>query len=478
MTYRLWQHRAMSNELWRKGALELADLIARKEVSSREVVAAHLARIDEVNPYLNAVVRRWDADSLSAADAADRAVATGDSLGALHGVPVTVKENIDLAGTPTTQSIAFLAEAVAVTDAPLVQRVRAAGAIPIGRTNLPDLGLRITTESSLHGVTHNPWHPTRTTGGSSGGEGAALASGMSPLGFGNDIGGSLRNPATCCGITSIKPTTGVVPWATEIPPQDPGIAAQLMLTDGPMARRVADVRAGLLAIAGAHDRDPRAVPVVLADRAQGRSLRVAVCAAPPAGGTHPEVAAAVQAAADAFSNAGAQVVEAVPASFQRAVELWGLILNEELRVQRPLLEMVMGEDGKRFLGFADEVYPPIDIATLMMAFAERNAVDREWHAFLTEHDVLLMPTWTQPPFELGADIVSVEAAQGVLEQARPVLPPNLLGLPAAIVPVGMAGGLPVGAQLIGRRFADLTCLAAAELLEQAFGIITPIDPIR
>ena len=478
MTYRLWQHRAMSNELWRKGALELADLIARKEVSSREVVAAHLARIDEVNPYLNAVVRRWDADSLSAADAADRAVATGDSLGALHGVPVTVKENIDLAGTPTTQSIAFLAEAVAATDAPLVQRVRAAGAIPIGRTNLPDLGLRITTESSLHGVTHNPWHPTRTTGGSSGGEGAALASGMSPLGFGNDIGGSLRNPATCCGITSIKPTTGVVPWATEIPPQDPGIAAQLMLTDGPMARRVADVRAGLLAIAGAHDRDPRAVPVVLADRAQGRSLRVAVCAAPPAGGTHPEVAAAIQAAADAFSNAGAQVVEAVPASFQRAVELWGLILNEELRVQRPLLEMVMGEDGKRFLGFADEVYPPIDIATLMMAFAERNAVDREWHAFLTEHDVLLMPTWTQPPFELGADIVSVEAAQGVLEQARPVLPPNLLGLPAAIVPVGMAGGLPVGAQLIGRRFADLTCLAAAELLEQAFGIITPIDPIR
>ncbi len=441
-------------------------------------MAAHLARIDEVNPHLNAVVRRWDDDSLAAADTADRAVAAGESLGALHGVPVTIKENIDLAGTPTTQAIAFLAEAVSPTDAPLVQRVRAAGAIPIGRTNLPDLGLRVTTESSLHVVTHNPWHPSRTTGGSSGGEGAALASGMSPLGFGNDIGGSLRNPATCCGITSIKPTTGVVPWATEIPPQDPGIAAQLMLTDGPMARHVADVRAGLLTIAGAHDRDPRAVPVVLADRAEGRALRVAVCAAPPAGSTHSEVAAAIQGAADAFSNAGAHVTEAVPASFARAVELWGLILNEELRVQRPLLEMVMGEDGKRFLGFADEVYPPIDIATLMLAFGERNAVDREWHDFLTEYDVLLMPTWTQPPFELGADVVSVQAAQGVLEQARPVLPANLLGLPAAIVPVGMAGGMPVGAQLIGRRFADLTCLNAAELLEQAFGTITPIDPIK
>ncbi|MBP9054153.1 MAG: hypothetical protein KBF94_16170 [Ilumatobacteraceae bacterium] len=468
----------MSNELWRKGALELAGMIARKEVSSRDVVAAHLARIDEVNPWLNAVVRRWDDASLAAADAADKAVAAGDSLGVLHGVPVTVKENIDLAGTPTTQAVAFLAEAVSTSDAPLVQRARAAGAIPIGRTNLPDLGLRITTESSLHGVTHNPWHPGRTAGGSSGGEGSALASGMSPLGFGNDIGGSLRNPATCCGITSIKPTTGVVPWATEIPPQDPGIAAQLMLTDGPMARHVADVRAGLLAIAGAHDRDPRAVPVVLADRAQGRALRVAVCAAPPAGSTHAEVAAAIQAAGDAFSNAGAHVTEAVPASFQRAVELWGLILNEELRVQRPLLEMVMGDDGKRFLGFADEVYPPIDVATLMLAFGERNAVDREWHEFLTEYDVLLMPTWTQPPFELGADIVSVEAAQGVLEQLRAALPANLLGLPSAIVPVGMAGGLPVGAQLVGRRFADLTTLAAAEVLEQAFGTITPIDPVR
>jgi len=123
------------------------------------------------------------------------------------------------------------------------------------------------------------------------------------------------------------------------------------------------------------------------------------------------------------------------------------------------------------------VYPPIDVATLMMAFAERNVIDREWHEFLTKYDVLLLPTWAHPPFELGADIVSVEAARGVLDQIRPVLPANLLGLPAAVVPVGMAGGLPVGAQLIGRRFADLTCLAAAEQLEQAFGTITPIDPI-
>ena len=468
----------MSNELWRRGALELAAMIARKEVSSREVVAAHLARIDEVNPYLNAIVRRWDADSLAAADAADAAVSTGSPLGPLHGVPVTVKENIDLAGTPTTQSVAILADAISSTDAPVVERIRAAGAIPIGRTNLPDLGLRVTTESLLHGITHNPWHPGRTAGGSSGGEASAIASGMSPLGLGNDIGGSLRNPANCCGIASIKPTTGLVPWATEIPPQDPGMSAQLMLTDGSMARHVADVRAGLLAIAGAHARDPRSLPVTLSDRAAGRALRVAVAADPPGGSTHAEVSGAISKAADALSNAGAQVTQAIPASFARSVQVWGLILNEEIRSQRALLDLVMGEGGKKFLSYADDVFPPIDTATLMMAFTERNAIDREWHDFLTQYDVLLMPTWAHPPFELGADIVSLEAAQGVLEMLRPVLTANLLGLPAAVVPVGMADGLPVGAQLVGRRFADLTCLNAAEQLENLFGTMTPIDPVR
>ena len=475
---RVTASRTVTDELWRRGALELAGMIARKEVSSREVVTAHLARIDEVNPYLNAIVRRWDTDALAAADGADAAVMAGRALGPLHGVPVTVKENIDLAGTPTTQSVVILAEAVSSTDAPIVERIRAAGAIPIGRTNLPDLGLRVTTESSLHGVTHNPWHPQRTTGGSSGGEGVALASGMSPLGLGNDIGGSLRNPANCCGVASIKPTHGLVPWATEIPPQDPGMSAQLMLSEGSMARHVVDVRAGLMAIAGAHDRDPRSLPVTLGDRTAGRALRVAVAADPPAGATYPEIVAAISGAADALSDSGAQVEEAIPASFARAIHLWGVILSEEVRAQRPLLELVLGEGGKKFISYADDVFPPIDTAALMIAFAERNAIDRDWHHFLTQYDVLLMPTWTQPPFEIGADVVSLAAAFGVLEMLRPVLPANLLGLPAAVVPVGMADGMPVGAQIIGRRFADLTCLNAAQQLETAFGTITPIDPVR
>ncbi len=225
------------SELWRKSAVELAAMIRDREVSSREVIQAHLDRIEAVNPYLNAIVRLLPDQALAAADAADRFVSDGAGLGPLHGVPFTVKENIDLAGTPTTQAIPALAEAVAPVDAPQVERMRAAGAIPIGRTNLPDFGLRVHTDSALHGLTRNPWNPQRTPGGSSGGEAAALATGMSPLGLGNDLGGSLRNPAHCCGVASIKPSTGAVPAATVIPPEDMNISYQLMAVEGVLARR-------------------------------------------------------------------------------------------------------------------------------------------------------------------------------------------------------------------------------------------------
>ncbi|MGI9009070.1 MAG: amidase, partial [Streptosporangiaceae bacterium] len=253
------------SEWWRSSALQLAAMIRGGEVSSREVVQAHLDRVAAVNPSVNAVVRLLPEEALAAADAADRAVAGGAELGSLHGVPVTVKENIDLAGTPTTQGVPALAGATASMDAPQVERLRAAGAIPFGRTNLPDFGLRVHTDSALHGLTRNPWNPQRTAGGSSGGEAAALATGMTPLGLGNDLGGSLRNPAHCCGVASIKPSTGSVPGATVIQPEDLPISFQLMAVEGVMARRVADVRAGFTAIAGQHPRDPSSVPVTFTD---------------------------------------------------------------------------------------------------------------------------------------------------------------------------------------------------------------------
>jgi len=465
------------NELWRNSAVELAAMIRDREVSSREVVQAHLDRIEVVNPHLNAIVRLLPDQALAAADAADRAVADGRRLGPLHGVPFTVKENIDLAGTPTTQAVPALAEAVAPVDAPQVERMRAAGAIPLGRTNLPDFGLRVHTDSALHGLTRNPWNPQRTPGGSSGGEAAALATGMSPLGLGNDLGGSLRNPAHCCGIASIKPSAGAVPAATVIPPEEMNISFQLMAVEGVLARRVADVRAGFIAIAGQHPRDPLSVPAVFTDLAPGERPAVAVLAEPPGGSTHPGVAAAVRRAADALADDGFEVTEVVPPGYEQAIELWAAILAADLRVMKPLLDQLMGPGGRQFLSYALEHLPASDLDGWAMAHTARHGLARRWSLWYQEYPVLLSPVWSQPAFPVGFDIASLENAVATLELMRPVLPANLLGTPAAVVPAGMTEGLPVGVQVMGGRYTELRCLAVAEAIEQRLGPLTPIDPV-
>ncbi len=466
-------------ELWQLGALELAAKIKAGDTSSRAVVEAHLARIDAVNLHLNAVVRRLDERALAAADAADKALADAtdpSDLPVFHGVPCTVKENIDLAGTPTTQGIPVLADAVADVDAPSIARLMAAGAIPIGRTNLPDLGLRIHTRSTLHGLTRNPWNPHVTAGGSSGGEAAALASGMSPLGLGNDIGGSLRNPAHCCGIASIKPTTGVVPMATVIPPEDALLAGQVMLAEGPMARHVADVRAALTAIAGRSSRDPRSVPATLTDLAPGERVTVAVMTDPPGGATHPEIVAAVRRAADVLADAGHHVVEATPPDYELAIELWAMLLIADLTVQKPLLDLVLSEEASGILAALHRRWPVPTLESAITQNGQRFAIARAWSQFFDEHPVLLSPTWGMPPFEHDAD--ALDGIDELLaDTLRPVLPGNLLGIPGAVVPVGLAAGTPVGVQVHGDRFTDLRCLAIAEQIEAAVGVPTPIDPI-
>ena len=465
------------SELWRNGAVELATMIRNREVSSREVVQAHLDRVAAVNPYLNAIVRLLPDQALAAADAADAMVADGAALGPLHGVPCTVKENIDLAGTPTTQAVPALAEAIAPVDAPQLERLRAAGAIPFGRTNLPDFGLRVHTDSALHGLTRNPWNPERTAGGSSGGEAAALATGMTPLGLGNDLGGSLRNPAHCCGVASIKPSVGAVPAGTVIPPEDLPISFQLMAVEGVMARRVADVRAGFTAVAGQHPRDPLSVTAVFTDLAPGELPKVAVLAEPPGGSTHPEVAAAVRRAADALADDGFKVTEAVPPDYEQALELWSAILAADLRVMQQDLDQVMGPAGRKFLGYALDQLPQHDLTSWAIAHTARHGLARRWSMWHQEYPVLLSPVWTQPAFPHDFDIASAEGALATLELMRPVLPANLLGTPAAVVPAGLADGLPVGVQVMGGKYTDLRCLAVAEAIEQRLGPLTPIDPV-
>lgn len=466
----------MTEQWWRRGAGELAAAIREGKVTSRVVVDQHLERIAEVNPHVNAVVRVLGDEARAAADAADAAVSRGDALGPLHGVPFTIKDNIDVAGQPTTNGLPIFAEAIAPVDSPAVERMKAAGAIPIGRTNLPDMGLRVHTDSFLYGRTKNPWKSTHTPGGSSGGEGAALVTGMSPIGLGNDIGGSLRNPAHACGVASIKPSLGVVPDTQTYPSADRSLSSQIMLNQGVMARRVSDVRLGLSIVAGADPRDPVSLPVVLTDLLPGQRVRVAVMPEPPGGGTHPGIAAAVRSAADALSNQGHEVVEAVPPDYEATMLLWAATLFNELHDIKNELTAVMGAGGKAIIAGVLEKFPQLSSLQMYFIHAQRDGVARKWGLWFREHPVLLCPTWSQPPFVADFDINTEEGQIGTLELMRPVLPGNLLGLPCAVVPAGMADDLPVGVQVMGARYTDLRVLAIAEQIDAALGLATPIDP--
>lgn len=464
----------MAEEWWRKSASELARLIADREVSAREVVDAHFARIDTVNSVVNAVVEQLTDEAREAADRADAAQRRGDHLGRLHGVPYTVKSNIDYAGSATTEGVTALKDLVAPTDAPMVRKLRAVGAIAIGRTNMPDFGLRITTESSLYGATHNPWDLSRTVGGSSGGDAAALASGMTPLGLGNDIGGSLRNPAYCCGVASIKPSFGRVAAANDSSQILPIISSQLMLVHGPMARTVADVRLALECVMGSDPRDPHAVDAPL--EGPPRPRRAALVPEPAGGSTDPDVAEGVRVAGRALEDAGYEVEEVSPPELLDAYVAWSELMSSGLDLIRPLLDPLMGEGGKKLLDLTHFDFPPATPESLARMHQERYRVARGFSEFFERFPVIVGPTWTQKPFTLGWDIESPENAAAVMEMFRFVLPANLMGLPAACVPTGVLGGLPTGAQIIGPRFREDLCLDAAAVIEGAVGVLTPIDP--
>jgi amidase len=339
------------------------------------------------------------------------------------------------------------------------------------------MGLRVHTHSSLHGLTRNPWGRDFTAGGSSGGEGSALASGMSPLGLGNDIGGSLRNPAHACGVASIRPTAGLVPDAHTIPAPDRSLSFQTMAVQGPMARRVADVRLGLEILAGAHPRDPWSYDPPA--RTGAATCRVALVAAPPGGSTHPAVEAATRRAADALADAGYAVEEACPPRYEEVADDWLTFLLTDLSAVMDQMRPLMGEDALRFIdatyAHRSALSDAIGLSRLMTA---RDGLAREWSLFMDRYPLVLTPTWTTPPFQHGFDVQDQESTVAVLSLIRPVVVANYLGLPSAAVPAGRDpdSGAPIGVLINGRRMADFQCLDAAEVIEARLSLPTPIDP--
>ncbi|MGC1420051.1 MAG: amidase [Acidimicrobiales bacterium] len=464
----------MGKELWQESASRLAELIRTGSVTSRDVAEAHLERIELVNTQVNAVVEVRPDEVRAAADAADATVRSGAPLGPLHGVPFTAKINIDVAGYVTNEGAVALKDLMAYEDAPTVERMRAAGGVMLARTNMPDLGLRMNTESALYGSTHNPWRLERTVGGSSGGEAAAISSGMSPIGLGNDLGGSLRSPAYACGIASIKPSRGRVPDRNPSDVFDQPINSQIMTAQGVLARHVGDVRRGLEVVMGAHRRDPQSIDAPLRGRDVAR--RVALVPAPSGGANDPDVVEGVRVAGRALEAAGYEVEEIEPPMVFEACLAWAELQLMSLRVTKPLLDAVLGDDARRFLELTDIDWPAFTTESLFVMHQSRWRVASAWRAFLSDYPLIVGPTWTQPPFALGYDIVDAESALKVVEMVRFTLPANLLGLPAACVPTGTANGLPTGAQIIGDLLREDLCLDAAQVIEDAVGVLTPIDP--
>lgn len=464
------------SELWEFGAAALAARIRSKEASSREVVEAHLRRIEEINPTVNAITRVLGDGALEAADGVDRTIAEGGDPGPLGGVPITVKENIDLGGTATTHGLPALAEAVVPGDAPFVGELKRAGAIPIGRTNLPDLASRWHTDNALHGPTLNPWDSERTPGGSSGGEAAALATGMSPLGLGNDIAGSLRWPSQCCGTTALKPSLGRIPFAGHAQHDLPlAFAPQLLAVHGPMARHVADLRLALSHMCSDGNGDPWYAPVPLLGPPLPK--RVALVEDPGGRGVTPEIATAVRKAGEALADAGYEIVPRDLPGLQRANEVYFQVMSRlSQATEGPAVgQSLTSDEFKRFWNALAEPFEEAGGAPIHDLMAERRAIALEWDLMFQETPNIVMPVASEPAFKLGSDYDS-NWLRSWLVSTRAIVVLNLLGLPAVAVPTHEADGLPHGIQIAAPRFREDLCLDAAEAVEARLGTLSPIGP--
>ena len=467
----------MHNDLWRWDAVDVAAAVRTRKISSREAVASVLARLDAVNPALNAVTVLLADRALAAADHADAAVKRGDSLGPLHGVPVTIKENIDQVDCATANGVVAFKDLIAKTDSPPVANWKRAGAVIIGRTNTPAFSLRWHTDNDLRGRTHNPWARARTPGGSSGGAAAALAAGIAPLAHGNDLGGSVRYPAYCCGVVGIRPTLGRVPTYNETAVDERPIGHQIMSVQGILARRVADVRLGLDAMARRDPRDPWWTPAPLEGNAVARPIRVALVPDPAPRGVNAAVADAVRAAGASLADAGYAVEEVEPPAVDRVAANWAaIILNEMRHVTLPYIKQHGGPDLVRCTELILATTRDLDIEAYMRALGERARHVRDWMAFMERYPLVVGPVSTEPPFEVGFDVADAETTARVLHAQRLLVAMNLLGLPAVAVPTGLVDGVPMGVQVIGSRYRETLCLDAAEVIEARHALGTPIDP--
>ena len=459
--------------IWQWSALETAAAIRSGGISAVKVVEAHVEHMRAVNPRLNAVVVDLSEEALRAAKAADKAAAKGIERGTLHGVPITIKENIDYEGRPNPNGVPAQMNIIAPSDAPVVRNLKKAGAIVIGLTNTPEFSFRGFTDNPLHGLTLNPWDPDITCGGSSGGAGAAVAAGIGTIGHGNDIGGSLRWPAHCNGVATIKPTQGRIPAYNESAAAERPMLAHLMSAQGPLARSVGDLRIALEAMSQRDPRDPWWVPAPLLGPKTKGPIKVALAKLPADMDVDPSVRVALRQAADHLENSGYRVSEVEAPDINGVWQTWcDIITNETVVMQEAAMLKVTTADFHTAWSGIKAKANALDLRGWMQATAARNTHIRAWQLFFEDYPVVLAPTTVKPTPGPREDAISPERVREIFwNHIRFISAINVLGLPAVVVPVTLHDDKPIGVQLIAGRYREDLALDAAAAIEKRAGML-------
>jgi amidase len=462
-------------DLWRLSAAELAGLIRSKKVSAREAASAALARLDAVNPKINAVVEHRPKDVLAQAEAIDAAIARNQDVGPLAGVPVTVKVNIDQAGFATTNGLKLQRDVIAQSNSPVIDNLRKAGAVILGRTNCPAFSYRWFTTNLVHGDTKNPRDASITPGGSSGGAGAAVAAGIGHIAHGTDIAGSIRYPAYACGVHGLRPTVGrVAAFNAALPERT--IGPQISAVSGPLARTIGDIRIALAAMSGKDARDPWWVPAPLEGPVMPK--RAALCLQPDGLETSAEVKAAVADAGKRLELAGWTVEKVATPPLREAAELQTkLWLGDGYEAQLAAAERE-GDPGALacLRGNRAKVFP-FDADAYSRALTRRATLTREWLQFFETYSVLLMPVSGELPFPDGLDMRDEASFARVWRAQLTQIAIPFIGLPGLTVSTGLVGKVPVGVQVVSGRYREDLCLLAGEAIEAAGTPAAPIDPV-
>lgn len=450
-------------------ATEMAARIRARDLSAREVMDAHLAHIERVNPAVNAIVTLLPERALAAARAADEAQARGASLGPLHGLPIAHKDLIPTKGIRTTFGSPIFADFVPDEDALIVERIRAAGAISLGKTNTPEFGAGSQTFNPVFGATLNPYDLSKTCGGSSGGAAVALACGMLPLADGSDMGGSLRNPANYCNVVGLRPSPGRVPLYPSLTAWSP------LSVEGPMARTVADAALLLSVMAGPDPRDPLSIeaPGAAFARPLGRDFKgVRLAWGRDLGGlpVDPRVTTVIDGQRPTFEALGCVVEDAVP-DFEGADEAFKTFRAWAFELARGELLDEHRDQMKDTVIWNIEAGRRVTGPQLGRAERLRAALYRRVARFMDDYEFLILPVSQVPPFAVTTPYIS--EINGVplatyIDWMRSCYYVSILGLPAISVPCGFTeDGLPVGVQIVGRWHADLPVLQLAHAFEQA-----------